>query len=97
MNKKSIEDEAKRISNELLKNNKYNESFDNLINSLINKKYINSISTISYNVTKIMSSYIEIVSINPFVYNYYKNLKKWDFFIFLGDFAKQMDNKIYRR
>lgn len=87
MNKKSIEDEAKRISNELLKNNKYNESFDNLISSLINKKYINNISTISYNVTKIMSSYIEIVSINPFVYNYYKNLKKWDFFIFLGDFA----------
>ena len=76
MNKKSIEDEAKRISNELLKNNKYNESFDNLIRSLINKKYINNISTISYNVTKIMSSYIEIVSINPFVYNYYKNLKK---------------------
>lgn len=76
MNKKSIEDEAKRISNELLKNNKYNESFDNLISSLINKKYINNISTISYNVTKIMSSYIEIVSINPFVYNYYKNLKK---------------------
>ena len=97
MDKKSIENEAKRISNELLKKNKYNESFDNLISSLINKKYINNISTISYNVTKIMSSYIEIVSINPFVYNYYKNLKKWDFFIFLGDFAKQMDNKIYRR
>ena len=97
MNKKSIENEAKRISNELLKKNKYNESFDNLISSLINKKYINNISTISYNDTKIMSSYIEIVSINPFVYNYYKNLKKWDFFIFLGDFAKQMDNKIYRR
>ena len=75
-NKKSIENEAKRISNELLKKNKYNESFDNLISSLINKKYINNISTISYNVTKIMSSYIEIVSINPFVYNYYKNLKK---------------------
>ena len=62
MNKKSIENEAKRISNELLKKNKYNESFDNLISSLINKKYINNISTISYNVTKIMSSYIEIVS-----------------------------------
>lgn len=76
MNKKSIENEAKRISNELLKNNKYNESFDNLVSSLINKKYINNISTISYNVTKLMSSYIEIVSINPFVYNYYKNLKK---------------------
>ena len=76
MNKKSIENEAKRISNELLKKNKYNESFDNLISFLINKKYINNISTISYNVTKIMSSYIEIVSINPFVYNYYKNLKK---------------------
>ena len=76
MNKKSIENEAKRISNELLKKNKYNESFDNLISALINKKYINNISTISYNVTKIMSSYIEIVSINPFVYNYYKNLKK---------------------
>ena len=76
MNKKSIENEAKRISNELLKKNNYNESFDNLISSLINKKYINNISTISYNVTKIMSSYIEIVSINPFVYNYYKNLKK---------------------
>lgn len=76
MNKKSIENEAKRISNELLKKNKYNESFDNLISSLINKKYINNISTISYNVTKNMSSYIEIVSINPFVYNYYKNLKK---------------------
>ena len=76
MNKKSIENEAKRISNELLKKNKYNESFDNLISSLINKKYINNISTISYNVTKIMSSYFEIVSINPFVYNYYKNLKK---------------------
>ena len=76
MNKKSIENEAKRISNELLKKNNYNESFDDLINSLINKKYINNISTISYNVTKIMSSYIEIVSINPFVYNYYKNLKK---------------------
>ena len=70
MNKKSIENEAKRISNELLKKNNYNESFDDLINSLINKKYI------SYNVTKNMSSYIEIVSINPFVYNYYKNLKK---------------------
>lgn len=76
MNKKSIENEAKRISNELLKKNNYNESFDDLINSLIKKKYINSISTISYNVTKNMSSYIEIVSINPFVYNYYKNLKK---------------------
>lgn len=76
MNKKSIENEAKRISNELLKKNNYNESFDDLINSLINKKYINNISTISYNVTKSMSSYIEIVSINPFVYNYYKNLKK---------------------
>ena len=76
MNKKSIENEAKRISNELLKNNKYYESFDNLVSSLINKKYINNISTISYNVTKLMSSYIEIVSINPFVYNYYKNLKK---------------------
>ena len=76
MNKKSIENEAKRISNELLKKNNYNESFDDLINSLINKKYINNISTISYNVTKLMSSYIEIVSINPFVYNYYKNLKK---------------------
>lgn len=76
MNKKSIENEAKRISNELLKKNNYNESFDDLINSLINKKYINNISTISYNVTKIMSNYIEIVSINPFVYNYYKNLKK---------------------
>ena len=87
MNKKSIENEAKRISNELLKKNKYNESFDNLISSLINKKYINNISTISYNVTKNMSSYIEIVSINPFVYNYYKNLKKWDFFVFLGDFV----------
>ena len=73
MNKKSIENEAKRISNELLKKNNYNESFDDLINSLIKKKYI---STISYNVTKNMSSYIEIVSINPFVYNYYKNLKK---------------------
>ena len=72
MNKKSIENEAKRISNELLKKNNYND----LINSLINKKYINNISTISYNVTKNMSSYIEIVSINPFVYNYYKNLKK---------------------
>ena len=44
MNKKSIENEAKRISNELLKKNKYNESFDNLISSLINKKYINNIS-----------------------------------------------------
>lgn len=76
MDKKSIENEAKRISNELLKKNNYNESFDDLINSLINKKYINNISTISYNVTKNMSSYIEIVSINPFVYNYYKNLKK---------------------
>ncbi len=76
MNKKSIENEAKRISNELLKKNNYNESFDDLINSLINKKYINNISNISYNVTKNMSSYIEIVSINPFVYNYYKNLKK---------------------
>lgn len=76
MNKKSIENEAKRISNELFKKNNYNESFDDLINSLINKKYINNISTISYNVTKNMSSYIEIVSINPFVYNYYKNLKK---------------------
>lgn len=76
MNKKSIKNEAKRISNELLKKNNYNESFDDLINSLINKKYINNISTISYNVTKNMSSYIEIVSINPFVYNYYKNLKK---------------------
>ena len=76
MNKKSIENEAKRISNELLKKNNYNESIDDLINSLINKKYINNISTISYNVTKNMSSYIEIVSINPFVYNYYKNLKK---------------------
>lgn len=76
MNKKSIENEAKRISNELLKKNNYNESFDDLINSLINKKYINNISTISYNVTKNMSNYIEIVSINPFVYNYYKNLKK---------------------
>lgn len=76
MNKKNIENEAKRISNELLKKNNYNESFDDLINSLINKKYINNISTISYNVTKNMSSYIEIVSINPFVYNYYKNLKK---------------------
>ena len=76
MNKKSIENEAKRISNELLKKNNYNKSFDELINSLINKKYINNISTISYNVTKIMSNYIEIVSINPFVYNYYKNLKK---------------------
>lgn len=76
MNKKSIENEAKRISNELLKKNNYNESFDDLINSLINKKYINNISTISYNVTKNMSSYIEIVSINPFIYNYYKNLKK---------------------
>jgi len=82
MNKKSIENEAKRISNELLKKNNYNESFDDLINSLINKKYINNISTISYNVTKNMSSYIEIVSINPFVYNYYKNLKKWDFLFF---------------
>ena len=87
MNKKSIENEAKRISNELLKKNNYNESFDDLINSLINKKYINNISTISYNVTKNMSSYIEIVSINPFVYNYYKNLKKWDFFVFSGDFV----------
>lgn len=76
MNKKNIENEAKRISNELLKKNNYNKSFDELINSLINKKYINNISTISYNVTKNMSSYIEIVSINPFVYNYYKNLKK---------------------
>lgn len=76
MNKKSIENEAKRISNELLKKNNYNESFDDLINFLIKKKYINSISTISYNVTKNMSNYIEIVSINPFVYNYYKNLKK---------------------
>lgn len=76
MNKKNIENEAKRISNELLKKNNYNKSFDELINSLINKKYINNISTISYNVTKIMSNYIEIVSINPFVYNYYKNLKK---------------------
>lgn len=76
MNKKSIENEAKRISNELLKKNNYNKSFDDLINSLINKKYINNISTISYNVTKIMSNYIEIVSINPFFYNYYKNLKK---------------------
>ncbi len=76
MDKKIIENEAKRISNELLKKNNYNESFDDLINSLINKKYINNISTISYNVTKNMSSYIEIVSINPFVYNYYKNLKK---------------------
>ena len=46
MNKKSIENEAKRISNELLKKNNYNESFDDLINSLINKKYINNISTI---------------------------------------------------
>ena len=87
MNKKSIENEAKRISNELIKKNNYNESFDDLINSLINKKYINNISTISYNVTKIISNYIEIVSINPFVYNYYKNLKKWDFFVFLGDFV----------
>ena len=76
MNKKSIENEAKRISNKLLKKNNYNKSFDDLINSLINKKYINNISTISYNVTKIMSNYIEIVSINPFFYNYYKNLKK---------------------
>ena len=54
MNKKSIENEAKRISNELLKKNNYNESFDDLINSLIKKKYINNISTISYNVTKNM-------------------------------------------
>lgn len=76
MDKKIIENEAKRISNELLKKNNYNESFDDLINSLINKKYINNISTISYNVTKIISNYIEIVSINPFAYNYYKNLKK---------------------
>ena len=76
MDKKIIKNEAKRISNELLKKNNYNESFDDLINSLINKKYINNISTISYNVTKNMSSYIEIVSINPFIYNYYKNLKK---------------------
>jgi len=87
MNKKSIENEAKRISNELLKKNNYNESFDDLINSLIKKKYINNISTISYNVTKNMSNYIEIVSINPFVYNYYKNLKKWDFFCFFRGFC----------
>ena len=41
MNKKSIENEAKRISNEIHKKNNYNESFDDLINSLIKKKYIN--------------------------------------------------------
>ena len=67
MNKKSIENEAKRISNELLKKNNYNESFDDLINSLIKKKYINNMSIISYNVTKISKNEIFFVFLGDFV------------------------------
>lgn len=75
MNKKALENEAKRISKELIKKNQYTESFDSLINEYINKKYIDKKHIISYKVIKILSNYIEIASIDPFSYNYLK--KDW--------------------
>lgn len=72
MNKKALENEAKRISKELIKKNQYTESFDSLINEYINKKYIDKKHIISYKVIKILSNYIEIASIDPFSYNYLK-------------------------
>ena len=58
MNKKSIENEAKRISNELLKKNNYNESFDNLISNLIDKKYNEYYIKIIHIIIKILSNSI---------------------------------------
>lgn len=70
MNKKSIENEAKRISNELLKKNNYNESFDNLISNLIDKKYSEYYIKIIHIIIKILSNSIEIEDINNFKYTY---------------------------
>ena len=70
MNKKSIENEAKRISNELLKKNNYNESFDNLISNLIDKKYNEYYIKIIHIIIKILSNSIEIEDINNFKYTY---------------------------
>ena len=70
MNKKSIENEAKIISNELLKKNNYNESFDNLISNLIDKKYNEYYIKIIHIIIKILSNSIEIEDINNFKYTY---------------------------
>ena len=39
---------------------------------MIKKDYINDIDKITYDITKNLSNYIEIISINPFSYKYYK-------------------------
>ena len=70
MDKKIIENEAKRISNELLKKNNYNESFDNLISNLIDKKYNEYYIKIIHIIIKILSNSIEIEDINNFKYTY---------------------------
>ena len=71
MNKNLHNDEVIRISNEILKQ-KNNISLYDLIKKMIKKDYINDIDKITYDITKNLSNYIEIISINPFSYKYYK-------------------------
>lgn len=72
MKKFLIKKEAHKIANEILKTNKYTISFDEVINSLIDKKYINNITEITFLITKILSNKIEIKNIDPFHYIFYR-------------------------
>lgn len=72
MDKNLRNDEVIRISNEILKQKNYNISLYDLIKKMIKKDYINDIDKITYDITKNLSNYIEIISINPFSYKYHK-------------------------
>ena len=72
MKKISIEKEAYKIANEILKKNEYTISFHELIHSIIDKNYINNVTEITFLITKILSNQIEIKNIDPFNYIFYK-------------------------
>lgn len=70
MDKKEIEKEAIRVANEILKNAKYDISFNDLVKKLLKKKYQKEEIAITFYITKYLSNYVEILSINPFTYDF---------------------------
>ena len=66
------EERMRKLIKDFLKQKNYNISLYDLIKKMIKKDYINDIDKITYDITKNLSNYIEIISINPFSYKYYK-------------------------
>lgn len=87
MNKKSIENEAKRISNELLKKNNYNESFDDLINSLIKKNILITFLLFHIMLQKTCQVILKLYQLILLSIIITKISKNEIFFVFLGDFV----------